>query len=225
MRHSRNRHRRTSGARKVEGLLERVGLSAEHYNRYPHEFSGGQRQRVGRRPGPRAEAEADHRRRARLRARRLDPGADHQPARGPSGRVRPHLPLRRARPRRGPPRRRHRRRDVPGEDRRDRPCRGGLREPGPSVHARRSSRRSRSRIPRANAERQERILEGDVPSPANPPAACRFHTRCPYATEICSEVEPRAGQPPRLAKGSVPSPLESVQPSETRARWRGPRYS
>ncbi|HYH61014.1 MAG TPA: ABC transporter ATP-binding protein, partial [Solirubrobacterales bacterium] len=44
--------------------------------------------------------------------------------------------------------------------------------------------------PKANRERKERILEGDVPSPADPPAACRFHTRCPYATEICSEVEP-----------------------------------
>jgi oligopeptide transport system ATP-binding protein len=32
---------------KVEGLLERVGLSPEHYNRFPHEFSGGQRQRIG----------------------------------------------------------------------------------------------------------------------------------------------------------------------------------
>src|SRR5213080_5403381 len=44
--------------------------------------------------------------------------------------------------------------------------------------------------PHANAEREPIVLEGDLPSPANPPAACRFHTRCPFATEICSEVEP-----------------------------------
>ena len=44
--------------------------------------------------------------------------------------------------------------------------------------------------PRANANRKQVILEGDVPSPANPPSACRFHTRCPRATEICSQEEP-----------------------------------
>ena len=40
--------------------------------------------------------------------------------------------------------------------------------------------------------KMERIkLEGDIPSPANPPKGCRFHTRCPYATEICKHVPPQ----------------------------------
>lgn len=34
------------------------------------------------------------------------------------------------------------------------------------------------------------ILEGEIPSPMNPPSGCRFHTRCPYATEICSKEVP-----------------------------------
>lgn len=36
----------------------------------------------------------------------------------------------------------------------------------------------------------KKLLEGDIPSPSNPPPGCNFHTRCPYAQEICSKIEP-----------------------------------
>jgi oligopeptide transport system ATP-binding protein len=44
--------------------------------------------------------------------------------------------------------------------------------------------------PQKETKRQRIILEGSVPSPSNPPSGCRFHPRCQYATEICSEVDP-----------------------------------
>jgi len=44
--------------------------------------------------------------------------------------------------------------------------------------------------PDLEAERKPILLKGEIPSPVNPPPACRFHTRCPIAQKICSEVEP-----------------------------------
>jgi len=45
--------------------------------------------------------------------------------------------------------------------------------------------------PDPDFNREDRmLLEGELPSPINPPAGCRFCTRCPYATEVCSSVEP-----------------------------------
>jgi oligopeptide transport system ATP-binding protein len=44
--------------------------------------------------------------------------------------------------------------------------------------------------PKRNAARERLVLQGDVPSPINPPPGCSFHTRCPWATEICATEEP-----------------------------------
>lgn len=49
-----------------------------------------------------------------------------------------------------------------------------------------------SAVPNPNPnEKSERILlKGDIPSPANPPKGCKFHTRCPHAMEICKHIAP-----------------------------------
>lgn len=39
-------------------------------------------------------------------------------------------------------------------------------------------------------ERQTPLLQGDLPNPANPPQGCRFHTRCPYVSDECRQLEP-----------------------------------
>ena len=45
-------------------------------------------------------------------------------------------------------------------------------------------------LPDVKKKRQRIILEGDVPSAYNPPSGCKFHTRCPYATDRCRQEAP-----------------------------------
>lgn len=54
-----------------------------------------------------------------------------------------------------------------------------------------------SAVPQPNPKARERekiILKGDLPSPANPPLGCHFHTRCPEATEKCKQIDPKLVQ-------------------------------
>ena len=74
--------------------------------------------------------------------------------------------------------------------------------------------------PAVEATRQRIVLEGDVPSPINPPSGCRFHTRCPYAIDECRRIEPELVQikPDHLAACIRISPeqpdIERVAPGD-----------
>ena len=46
-------------------------------------------------------------------------------------------------------------------------------------------------VPDPNFKMNRIILEGSIPSPANPPKGCKFHTRCPYVMEVCKTVPPQ----------------------------------
>ena len=49
-------------------------------------------------------------------------------------------------------------------------------------------------VPDPAIKREKRVLQGDVPSPVKPPAGCHFHTRCPYALELCRTATPALRQ-------------------------------
>lgn len=74
--------------------------------------------------------------------------------------------------------------------------------------------------PTVEATRKRMVLEGDVPSPINPPSGCRFHTRCPYVIEACKQVVPPLVEikPNHFAACIRISPeqpqIESVAPGE-----------
>jgi oligopeptide transport system ATP-binding protein len=175
--------------RRVRETLERVGLSGEHYGRYPHEFSGGQRQRIGiaralaPEPSLIVADEPVSALDVSIQAQIVNLLADLQQERGLTYLFVAHdLGVVRQ-----------------VSDRIAVMYMGKIVEMGPAesvyadpIHPYTASLLAAVPIPdpKANARRERRPVTGETPSPSDPPAGCRFHTRCPHADGTCADVEP-----------------------------------
>jgi peptide/nickel transport system ATP-binding protein len=180
--------------RSVQELLELVGLNPEHYNRYPHEFSGGQRQRIGiartlaLRPKLIVADEPVSALDVSIQAQVINLLADLQSELGLTYviiahdlSVIRHVASRVAVMYLGNLVELASRNDL--YERPRHPYTVALLSAVPMPEP-------AKRTAEGHRQRRERVrLVGDVPSPLNPPPACRFHTRCWKAQEVC-RVEP-----------------------------------